>query len=251
MPYLLSRTQVDGFSRSSRPFDSKSWRFVAIYKGNETNPAVRQPWTSQVGQDKTIIDVFNGKEAGYFVDLASNDAVQLSNTLTLEQAYGWSGLCIEANPIYMKGYLHRSCQLIQAVVGPTENEIVPFKFNGVYGGVTGGHFDNKDGGGGSMHTVSLGKILEDFKAPPVIEYLSLDIEGAEAWAFQTFLWDKYTFLTLTVERPKPELVAMLESNGYMYMCDHGDFGDQFWVHNTLPNLAVVVSKYKRNGQCRT
>ena len=50
------------------------------------------------------------------MDLAANDAVKLSNTLTLEQMFGWKGLCIEPNPGYMKGYLHRKCQLVQAVV---------------------------------------------------------------------------------------------------------------------------------------
>jgi hypothetical protein len=42
----------------------------------------------------------------------------------------------------------------------------------------------------------------------VIDYLSLDIESAEAWIFETFPWEDYTFLTLTVERPKAALIQM-------------------------------------------
>jgi hypothetical protein len=230
-----------------------SWNFVAFYKGNITDPRLDAIWTSQVGQDQTVVDVFAGKSEGYFVDLASNDAVSLSNTLTLERQFGWKGLCIEANPHYMRGYLHRTCQLVQAVAGPRENEAVSFKFsNGVFGGVVGDVFDNKAGTESiSMHTVSLAKILRDFEAPHVIDYLSLDIEGAEAWTLQTFPWDMYTFLTLTVERPKPELIDMLKKSGYMYLCDHGDFGDQFWVHPELPNFERVLAKYGGKKECRT
>ncbi len=135
-----------------------------------------------VGQDRTIVDVFDGKKGGFFVDLAANDAVRLSNTLTLEKMFGWKGLCIEPNPGYMKGYLHRKCQLVQAVVGPVEDETVSFKFDsGALGGIVGEGFDNKEAGNAPMYTVSVGKILQDFSAPSLIDYLSLDIEGANPY----------------------------------------------------------------------
>jgi hypothetical protein len=52
-------------------------------------------------------------------------------------------------------------------------------------------------------TVPVAKILRDFGMPRTIDYMSLDIEGAEAWAFETFPCDTYTFLAIMVERPKP------------------------------------------------
>ena len=36
-----------------------------------------------------------------------------------------------------------------------------------------------EGGGHWLQTVPLTKVLRDFQAPPVIDYLSLDVEGAE------------------------------------------------------------------------
>ena len=53
--------------------------------------------------------------------------------------------------------------------------------------------------------------------------------------FDTFPWEAYTFLVATIERPKPELKALLEANGYKYLCDHGGFRVELWVHETLPN----------------
>ena len=84
-----------------------------------------------------------------------------------------------------------------------------------------------------MHeTISVAKILRDFGMPKIIDYLSLDIEGAEAWVLKAFPWDEFTFLVATIERPRPELQALLKANGYKYMCDHGTFGDQMWVQIT-------------------
>lgn len=42
-----------------------------------------------------------------------------------------------------------------------------------------------------------------------IDYLSLDVEGAEWLVMQHFDWHRYTFLCLTVERPSCELTQVL------------------------------------------
>ena len=41
--------------------------------------------------------LLGGLRGGYFVDLAANDPVRLSNSKTLEAEFGWSGLCIEGD----------------------------------------------------------------------------------------------------------------------------------------------------------
>ena len=98
-----------------------------------------------------------------------------------------------------------------------------------------------------MQTVSLGRLLRDFHAPAVIDYLSLDIEGAEAFVFSTFPWDEFTFLVMTVERPVKELQDAFTAHGYHYLCDHGAYGDQLWVHASLPRFAAVAAQFSRGG----
>jgi hypothetical protein len=98
--------------------------------------------------------------------------------------------------------------------------------------------------------VPVAKVLHDFGMPRTIDYMSLDIEGAEAWTFETFPWDTYTFLTITVERPKPELKDMMLANGYTHLCNHGGFGDELWVHEALPHFHEVVRKYAGRQDCR-
>ena len=57
-----------------------------------------QQWFAQVHQDEIVVDLV-GKD-GFFIDLAANDAKELTNTLALERDHGWNGLCIEPNPAY-------------------------------------------------------------------------------------------------------------------------------------------------------
>jgi hypothetical protein len=58
-------------------------------------------WNSQAGQDCVIQGMFGRAEDGvrprYFVDLAANHAIHLSNTRALERDHGWHGVCIEGN----------------------------------------------------------------------------------------------------------------------------------------------------------
>ena len=64
-----------------------------------------------------------GESHHYFLDLAANDAVHLSNTLHLEQN-GWKGLCIEGNPMYWYSLsAFRNCTIVGAFVfvGGTED----------------------------------------------------------------------------------------------------------------------------------
>jgi hypothetical protein len=234
--------------------------WTAVFRGNATRPPhLGAQWTSQVGQDRTIADIFGGRRGGFFVDLAANDAAYLSNTLTLEQAFGWRGICVEANPGYAASFAGRSCRLAQAVVGPRDNERVHFVFEEVLGGVAG--FDQPaavagGGGGGApktgsdLLTVSVARLLDDFGAPPVIDYLSLDIEGAEWWAFSTFPWHRYVFLALTVERPPLELRNKLLEQGYTFLCVHGTFGDELFVHESIADYDAIVARYGGRAKCR-
>ena len=229
------------------------WAMPMVYVGDVQGVGFSTRWTSQAKQDKTVFHLFKGKRDGYFIDLAANDAVSLSNTLTLERDYGWRGLCIEANPMYFEQLYLRNCQVVQAVVGKHNNEHVDFKFNDVIGGVVGSAFDNNnnnindnDNDNNNKNTklqatVSIAHIFQTLAVPSVIDYMSLDIEGAEEWVFETFPWSNHAILLLTVERPKKRLVHLLMTHGYSYVCDHGDFGDQMWIHSSFPEWTSAVA----------
>ena len=233
------------------------WAMPMVYVGDVQGVGFNTRWTSQAKQDRTVFHLFKGKRDGYFVDLAANDAVSLSNTLTLERDYGWRGLCIEANPVYFEQLYLRNCQVVQAVVGKHNNEHVDFKFNDAIGGVVGSAFDNNNNNKENtvgentikmQATVSIAHIFQTLAVPAVIDYMSLDVEGAEEWVFETFPWSNHTILLLTVERPKKRLVYLLMTHGYSHVCDHGDFGDQMWIHSSFPEWTKAVAGLRLEGR---
>lgn len=222
---------------------------------------VRGRWHSQVGQDRAAYAVLGRKERGYFVDCAANEPVHLSNSRALERDHGWRGLCIEANPYYWPLLRTvRSCAVVGTAVASDERE-VGFTAAAEFGGLTGllhgpsstklapnePRFTEEPRADFTARTVPLSSILAAFGAPPTIDYMSLDVEGAEGLVMASFPWHRHNISVLTVERPKAELRAALASHGYGFVCTAGGFGDELWVHTA----SVPPSRYRgRAVPCR-
>lgn len=208
---------------------------------------------SQKGQDEWVLSVLSGKRNGYFVDLAASDGVRLSNTYTMEKFYGWSGILIEPNThFYSLCKKNRTSTVIDAVVDEVSGETVCFRSDNMeLGGIVAEDTDNNYeirgdqlSGGSSVltqrNTLSLGDILSNNNAPNVMDYLSLDIEGAETRALRTFPFDEYTFLTMTIERPTVELENILFQNGYHFVMKSKKMGfDSFYVHESIPGFNQI------------
>ena len=116
------------------------------------------------------------------------------------------------------------------------------------GGIIGDDFDNRAESrflAGEDHlrfTVTLRHILERFRAPPVMDYLSLDVEGAETFVMESFPFDRYRFQLLTVERPDDRLCRLLMQNGYRLLKQLKKWGETVWMHQYAEaslNLTVL------------
>ncbi|KAI8108738.1 hypothetical protein M9435_005155 [Picochlorum sp. BPE23] len=234
--------------------DRSSWKTISVYIGNSTY-GVTQDWYSQVGQDKTVCGIFellhgdcNGR---FFLDLASNDAASLSNSKALEDHFDWTGICIEANFEYTWGLAHRKCDIYYAIVSEKTGDIVEFiehpeGRDGAFGGIVSEHTDNRKTANGTKivrEASSLLEILQRARAPKVIDYFSFDVEGAEDTILQPVVLEEFKFLVITVERPSKALQATLQTFDYVYIRDHGGFGDKMYVHSSLGDIEKVKSKF--------
>lgn len=201
---------------------------------------------SQAGQDYWIInEVFNKKKEGYFVDIGAADGVNISNTYILEKKYGWNGVCVEANPeFYKKLTINRNVPCINICVGEKEEE-VEFIISGLDGGIknllSNSHIKKNSTKSQTRKMISkpLEAILKDVNAPSVIDYLSIDIEGAEYYALKNFPFHKYTFRAITIERPNKLLQELLALKGYVVVKRIPDL-DFFYVHSSF------MSSFKKN-----
>lgn len=215
------------------------WHSVEVFYGKSDHLERMLPedteWFSQARQDEAVTTLLRGKKHGYFVDLAANDATILSNTYSLEEKFGWTGLCIEPNPIYWANLTYRDCQVVAAIVGDTRMEEINFRFNaGDHGGIIG--FDNGKHlkkQSEPKYTVTLTEILQRFNAPKVIDYLSLDVEGAEEFIMKNFPLNEYKISLMTVERPKDALRDLLLRNGFKNIKRLSSWGETLWAHESV------------------
>jgi FkbM family methyltransferase len=211
-----------------------------------SKPPLRSETLSQTGQDFWVIgEVFNEMRNGFFVEVGAADGVTLSNTCLLERDYGWMGICIEADPCYFASLKEaRSAICVNACVDGTAHE-VEFAQRKLLGGIHADGLDNEPGrtSGESYSTVRmmtrpLVEILREQLAPPLIDYLSIDVEGAEERILGSFPFESYRFHCMTVERPKPALRKVLADNGYVVIKEIPGY-DVFYVHRSFMNTYVA------------
>jgi FkbM family methyltransferase len=146
---------------------------------------------------------FFGASPGFFVEVGANEPIVLSQTHTLELA-GWSGILIEPLPI--QAALLRSQRTAQvfefACSSPdVAGRAVPFFVAGIYSSLKA---ELPTVGIQSTETISvetreLDQILIEAKAPVPIDFLSIDVEGAEIDVLKGFSFEKWKPRLLVVE----------------------------------------------------
>lgn len=85
------------------------------------------------------------------------------------------------------------------------------------------------------YTVPLQEIFQRFETPRVIDYLSLDVEGAELFIMKSFPLHEYVIRVMTIERPKEELKTLLKQHGYNQVLRLSRWGETLWVHSSFAN----------------
>mmetsp|Transcript_27390 Transcript_27390/g.40438 ORF Transcript_27390/g.40438 Transcript_27390/m.40438 type:complete len:335 (+) Transcript_27390:89-1093(+) len=251
----------------SLPSDSSDeWNSIHVFTGDSKHISaystinydhfIISQWFSQARQDEVVAALLRNKKGGYFVDLASNDAIKISNTYALENNFGWRGLCLEPNPVYWASLSYRKCTKVSAVVGSERMQEVQFKFPnrfGPKGGIVGKEFDNKEPSKFNedkpRYTIPLLEIFKRFNTPSVIDYLSLDVEGAEDLVMSSFPFDQYQFNIITLERPSSNLQELLKSHGYQFeRLLKKNSGDTLWIHKSMSGKLDVESACKIDSE---
>jgi FkbM family methyltransferase len=180
--------------------------------------------------------VGQGKTDGFYVDVGSADGVSNSNTKLLDQM-GWKGVCIDPFPANMQS---RTCQLFRQPVFSESGKKVQFRAAGPLGGIDSdlGKYRSAVSGAPLVEfvTATLDEILEKAKAPKQIDYMNIDVEGAEYDVLRGLSLDKYEVSSFTIEHnyegEKRELIRkLLESKGYVRVRSWES--DDWYVHRNL------------------
>lgn len=221
---------------------------LALSKTFETDPpGGKYKNKGTAGQDLMVVDVFNDMNNGYFVDLAANQYQDSSNTWLIETWSHWRGICIEANPLYKAELMgFRRCKLFINPVSSVANQQVRFRAEQKGGaGIVNPEYMNKGENPNDLilNTTTLELILDFAGAPSTIQYLSLDIEGAEYAAMVNFPFHRYVFLMITVERPTAQLHRLFAQHGYHYVRVMAEFGEVLYFHRAMPDFHKLMMKH--------
>lgn len=174
---------------------------------------------------------------GYFVELGANDGVTQSNSLYFEKYRNWRGLLVEPAPQnFLKCWKNRSSRdsiyCAACVSFDYDQEFVRIAYSNLMSTPVSLESDIQDprahaklGGQflGNGETVfefgavarTLNSLLLDAHAPKLIDFLSLDVEGAELEVLKGVDHQAFRFKYILVEcRDFPRLSAYLENQGY-------------------------------------
>jgi hypothetical protein len=64
-----------------------------------------KPFYGQAAQDFFVLKLLNFKTNGFFLEIGTNDPIDINNTYLLEKKYNWSGLMVECEQIYEEKYI--------------------------------------------------------------------------------------------------------------------------------------------------
>eukprot|EP00854_Cymbomonas_tetramitiformis_P007893 gene7893-9374_t len=237
------------------------------------NSGLRQVWvaprdayrevryTSQCGQDEFVASVTRGAKKGFYLDVGAHDAEDLSNTYYLDVALSWNGVCVEAQPKFIKSLTGRSCHILNTVVGGENRSQVEFVdhgsgLSGILGSSIGSNTDNMVSTKSTTREYSVGLItvLQMLDVPNRIDYFTLDVEGAEDYVLAPRLFDAYVFRVIEIERPTERVHELLRKNGYEFVMSCGYFGstmyfnvadDELWRHVPRTRKHLFTAEYWR------
>jgi FkbM family methyltransferase len=192
---------------------------------------------SEYFQDLWVIAATNVKRNGYFVEFGASNGIDASNTWLLEKKFGWKGVLAEPSKSNFELLSrNRNCGLDSRAIWDQSHEQLLFcerdenylssvKSEGNKGSVREEYF---------VTSVSLNDLLDDYKAPNIIDYVSIDVEGSELRILESFFKDKkYEVKLFTVEhnwrKDKKSIIELMQNNNYENVFTNLSHRDLFFV----------------------
>lgn len=162
---------------------------------------------SQLGQDRWVLDTLYGRRRGTFLEIGANDGVRDSNTFALERDFDWTGWLLEGNKSLAEACReNRRAKVLNYYVAPVARKQ---------------RFYDADQWGGlvdftrlnlavnhqiynspiiEVPTVRLSDVLRPEHLPKIVDYLSIDLEGAEYPVLEEYFSGPHSeFRRITVE----------------------------------------------------
>lgn len=216
---------------------------------------------SQIFQDIWVRFMLGDKREGWFAEFGADDGLLHSNTYVLEKDLGWTGVLAEPNPPRFEALKeNRSVVLTDRCVAGETGRTETFVSNGQLSGLERIRPEQQARQDGreaqprfQVRTVTLADLLDEVGAPEVIDYISIDTEGAEFEILKDFPFDRRGFRLMTIEHgfgPHREAMRdLLAGHGYhRWLPDFTAF-DDWYVHESVtpPTTQAAIPKAKEKA----
>ena len=204
-------------------------------------------FASQSGQDKIIKNsFFRSKKNGYFVEIGAFDGVLGSNCIHFEKSMNWEGIAIEPSKIqFEKLSKNRNCKVLNTAISSTEKDV---EFIEVIEGLTQMSGIDDDNYSAKLIIQSNKKnkfnknkmktsTFEKSILTKEIDYLSIDIEGAELDVLKSINFQEYIIKVISVENNNPEKInfnSFLKENNFSFFDRVGQ--DEIFYNNKFFKL---------------
>lgn len=197
---------------------------------------------SQLRQDLFVLSELNLKQGGFFVEFGAANGIDLSNTYLLEKHFAWRGILAEPARCWHSALAeNRSCHIETDCVWRDSNATLIFTEAGAGELSTISSYASSDlhsrarkaGTKYSVRTISLMDLLDRYRAPRVVDYLSIDTEGSEYEILEGFDFSAYQFRVITCEHnfspQREQMHALLTRNGYHRKLEKYSAYDDWYV----------------------
>jgi hypothetical protein len=185
---------------------------------------------SQFGEQIYILDFF-GSIKGKYLDIGAGQPIKGSNTYALYRK-GWTGICVD--PLRRNSWLHRLLrkrdEFVQSLAGPPGEASLfsfePYAYSTILPDVATKVLE-KLGEGVHLKRVSKievippHQIVQRFTDPTKVNFLSIDVEGADLEVLKSNDWSIFSPNLICVEQWEEDLKLegfsqFLESKGYRF-----------------------------------
>ncbi len=184
--------------------------------------------TSQFRQDLFALAETNYRRNGYFVEFGAADGLSGSNTYLLEKAFGWTGILAEPARVWHDALrrnraanIETRCVWSRSDVNLSFDEFDYAELS-VVSGMNADDALRRDRATAARYdvaTISLNDLLAKYKAPKVIDFLSIDTEGSEFDILKSFDFARHQFNVIVCEHnfaaQRESIATLLARQGYV------------------------------------
>lgn len=201
---------------------------------------------SQLGQDLFALFILKEKKNGFFVEFGATDGVSLNNTRLLEKTYGWNGILCEPSKYYFEilQSSDRECYIDPRCVFETSGNMIEFIDTDARGLATITKYASLDTHAGQrsagetymVETVSLDDLLNQYDAPQVIDYISIDTEGSEYDILNNFSFSRHINV-MTIEHNynhnRNNIFEIMTNNNFVRIFEEQSRFDDWYINKEI------------------